>query len=91
MADYTKTYMDPRIIGYDLLWIIDLGAVLILKLVVSIFISSRFLEALRVEWQNSTPERRSENINLSKYFSSSGDRTHSQSVLQAHFVPLRRD
>ena len=32
------------------------------------------------------------NINLSKYFiSSSGDRTHNQSVLQSHFVPLRHD
>ena len=47
----------------------------------------RILEALRVEWQNSTsrltstPERRKGNINLSKYFiSSSGDRTHNQSV-----------
>ena len=45
------------------------------------------LEALRVEWQNSTlrfastPERRNENINVNKYFiSSSGDRTHNQSV-----------
>ena len=50
---------------------------------------------LRVEWQNSTPrlastpERRNGNIHLSKYFiSSSGDRTHNQSVLQSHFVPL---
>ena len=48
----------------------------------------RILEALRVERQNSTPrltstpEQRNENINLNKYFiSSSGDRTHSQSVL----------
>ena len=33
-----------------------------------------------------------ENINLSKYFiSSNGDRTHNQSVLQSHFVPLRND
>ena len=46
------------------------------------------------EWWNSsprfasTPERRNEN----KYFtSSSGDRTHNQSVLQSHFVPLRHD
>ena len=32
------------------------------------------------------------NINLSKYFtSSSGDRTHNQSVLQSHLVPLRHD
>ena len=59
---------------------------------------SEILEALRVEWQNSTPrlistpERRNENINLSKYLiSSSGDRTHNQSVLQSHFVPLRHD
>ena len=56
------------------------------------------LEALLVEWQNSTPhltstpERRNGNINLNKYFiSSSGDRTHNQSVLQSHFVPLRHD
>ena len=56
------------------------------------------LEALRVEWQNSmpqlpsTPEQRNGNINLSKYFISlSGDWTHNQSVLQAHFVPLRQD
>ena len=49
-----------------------------------------------VKWQNSTPrlastpERRNGNINLSKHFiSSSGDRTHNQSVLQSHFVPLR--
>ena len=56
------------------------------------------LKALRVEWQNSTPrlpstpEQRNENINLSKYFiSSSGERTHNQSVLQSHFVPLRHD
>ena len=48
----------------------------------------RILEALRVEQQNSTPrfaqtpERRNGNINLGKYFiSSSGDRTHNQSVL----------
>ena len=52
----------------------------------------RIREALRVEWQNSTPlfastpERRNNNINLSKYFiSSSGDQTHYQSVLQSHF------
>ena len=58
----------------------------------------RILEALRVEWQNSTPhlastpERRNGNINLSKYFiSSSGIRTHNQSVLQSHLVPLRHD
>ena len=32
------------------------------------------------------------NINLSKYLiSSSGDRTHNQSILQSHFVPLRHD
>ena len=30
------------------------------------------------------------NINLSKYFiSSSGDRTHNQSILKSHLVPLR--
>ena len=58
----------------------------------------RILEALRVEWQNSTPrfastpKRRNGNINLSKYLiSSNGDRTHNQSVLQSHFVPLRHD
>ena len=42
----------------------------------------------------STPERKRSdgNINSSKYLiSSSGDRTHNQSVLQSHFVPLRRD
>ena len=40
----------------------------------------------------STPEQRNENINLNKYFiSSSGDRTHNQSILQSHFVPLRHD
>ena len=56
------------------------------------------LEALRVEWQNSTPrlastpERRNGNKNLSKYFiSSRGDRTHNQSVLQSQFVLLRYD
>ena len=38
----------------------------------------------------STPEGRNGNIHLSKYFiSSRGDRTHNQSVLQWHFVPLR--
>ena len=42
--------------------------------------------------RRSTPERRNGNINLSKYFiSSSGDRTHNQSVLQSHLVPLRHD
>ena len=58
----------------------------------------RILEALHDEWQNltsrfvSTPERRNGNIKLSKYFiSSSGDRTHNQSVSQSHFVPLRHD
>ena len=56
------------------------------------------METLCVEWQNSTPrltstpERRNGKLNLSKYFiSSSGDRTHNQSVLQSHFVPLRHD
>ena len=40
----------------------------------------------------STPERRIENINLNKYFIlSSVDRTHSQSILQSHFAPLRHD
>ena len=58
----------------------------------------RILEALRVKWQNSTPlftstpERRNGNIYLCKYFiSSSGDRTHNQSVLQSHIVPLCHD
>ena len=58
----------------------------------------RILEALRVDWQNSTsrctsvPERKNGNIDLNKYFiSSSGDRTHNQSVLQSHFVSLRHD
>ena len=53
---------------------------------------------MRIEWQNSTPrltstpERRNGNINLNKYFiSSSGDRTHNQSVFQSHLVPLRHD
>ena len=58
----------------------------------------RIMEAMRVKRQNSTPrfalttERRNGNINLSKYFiSSSGNRTHNQSVLQSHLVPLRHD
>ena len=58
----------------------------------------RILEALRIEyWYStshfvSTPERRNKNINLNKYFiSSNGDRTHNQSILQTHFVPLRHD
>ena len=35
------------------------------------------------------PERINENINVNKYFiSSSGDRTHNQSILQSHYVPL---
>ena len=39
-----------------------------------------------------TTERANENINVSKYFiSSSGDRTHNQSILQSHFVPLSHD
>ena len=53
---------------------------------------------MRVKWQNSTPrldstpERRNGNINLSKHFiSSSGDRSHNQSVLQSRFVPLHHD
>ena len=41
---------------------------------------------------NLDTKRRNGNINLSKYFiSSSGGRTHNQSVLQSHFVPLRHD
>ena len=41
---------------------------------------------------NLTPERRNGNINLSEYFiSSSEGRTHNQSVLQSHLVPLRHD
>ena len=40
----------------------------------------------------STPVRKNRNIHFNKYFiSSSGDRTHNQSVLQSHFVPLRHD
>ena len=40
----------------------------------------------------STPERRNENINVNKYLiSSSGGRTHNQSILQSHFVPLLHD
>ena len=40
----------------------------------------------------STPERRNENINVNKHFiSSSGDRTHNQSILQPQFVPPRHD
>ena len=36
------------------------------------------------------PERRNENITLSKYFiSSNGDRNHNQSILQSYFLPLR--
>ena len=71
---------------------------LVLRHSVPHFLPNCVLEALRVEWQNSTPrltstpERRNGNINLNKYFiSSSGDRTHIQSVLQSHFVPLRHD
>ena len=48
-------------------------------------------EALRIEWQNSTPrfastpERRNGNINLNEYLiSSGGDRIHKQLVLQSH-------
>ena len=41
---------------------------------------------------SSTPERRNGNINVNKYFIfSSGNRTHNQSILQSHFVPLRHD
>ena len=54
------------------------------------------LKAFRVEWRNSTPgfastlELRNRNIHLNNYFiCSSGDRTHNQSRLQSHFVPLR--
>ena len=61
-------------------------------------LSAEILEALRVEWRNSTlrfisiPEPGNENIHLNKYFmSSSGDRTHKQSILQSHFGPLRHD
>ena len=53
---------------------------------------------MRVEWRNSTPrfastpERTNENINVNKYFtSSSGYRTHNQSILQSHLVSLRHD
>ena len=37
------------------------------------------------------PERRNENINVNKYFtSSSGDRTLNQSILQTHFASAPR-
>ena len=50
------------------------------------------LEALSTEWRNSTPKRRNGNINFNKYFiSSSGDRSHNQSILHSHFVPKRQD
>ena len=40
----------------------------------------------------STLERRNRNLNLNKNFmSSSGDRTHNQSIFLSHFVPLRHD
>ena len=58
------------------------------------FTFRRVLEALRVEWRNSTPHFTStpERRNVNKYFiSSSGDRTHNQSILQSHFVPLRHN
>ena len=49
--------------------------------------------SLRVEWRNSTPrfastpERTNKNINVNKYFtSSSGYRTHSQSILQPCYI-----
>ena len=58
----------------------------------------RVLDALRVEWRNSTPrfastpERRNDNLNVNKYLSSSfEDRTHNQSILQSHSVPRRHD
>ena len=58
----------------------------------------RILEALRIEWRNSTPSfawtpwRRNGNMNFNKYLiSSSGDRTHNQSHLQSQFVPLGLD
>ena len=59
----------------------------------------RILEVLRVEWWNSmsrlasTPERRNGNIDLNKYFiSSSGNRTHNQSVLKSSILShLRAD
>ena len=57
---------------------------------------SPILDALRVEWWNSTsrsvltPELRNGNITLNKYFmSSSGDRTNNQSRVQSHFASLR--
>ena len=60
--------------------------------------TSQILEALHVDWRNSTPcfasrpQRSHENINVNEYFTSSnGDRTHNQSILQSHFVPLRHD
>ena len=54
-----------------------------------------------MEWQKSTqrlssiPERKNGNINLSNIINISsprvGNRIHNQSILQSHFVPLRRD
>ena len=44
--------------------------------------------------RSAMPRHQSEemDINLNKYFiSSSGDRTHNQSVLQSHFVSLHHD
>ena len=74
------------------------GNLMFLKTLRSPLSAEFWSDSLRVEWQNSTPrlastlERRNVNINLSKYFiSSSEDRTHNQSVLQSHFVPLRYD
>ena len=50
------------------------------------------------EWRNSTlrfastPGQINGKININKYFFCSlGDRTHNQSRLQSHFVPLRHD
>ena len=40
----------------------------------------------------STQQARNKNINVNKYFiSSSEDRTHNQSILKSHLMPLRHD
>ena len=60
--------------------------------------SGGMFACLRVEWQSSmprltsTPERRNENINLSKYFNllECGSNPQPQ-FLQSHYVPLRHD
>ena len=42
--------------------------------------------------RHALPRHQCEEMKINKYFiSSSGDRTHNQSILQSHFVPLRHD